>query len=98
MRNLSLLVVNPLDKITSYDQDLGLIVRYRHGGVKVSGFKMSIGFVFRVVTTWAEYDINHRMSHFNQKLKLGQAMNVHGIDIESFHKELMKLYYNTFKV
>ena len=98
MRNLSLLIVNPLDEITSYDQDLDLIVRYRHGGVKVSGFKISIGFVFRVVTTWAEYDINHRMSHFKQKLTLGETMNVHGIDIELFHKELMKLYNNTFKV
>ena len=98
MRNLSILIVNPLDEITSYDQDLGVIVRYRHGGVKVSGFKMSIGFVFRVVTRWAEYDINHRMSHFNQQLELGKAINVHGIDIELFHQELIKLYNSTFKV
>ena len=95
MKTLSILIVNPMDEITSYDNDLGLLVRYRHGGVKVGGSKLSIGFVFRVVTRYAEYDNNHQMYH--SKNDLDEIATKHDIDIELFHKELINLYNRTFK-
>lgn len=98
MKTLSLLIINLLNAIISYDHDLGLIIRYRYVGVKVVGFKIYIGYVFRIVTTWAEYDLNHRMSHFDQDLYFEDTMSIHVIDIELFHEELIKLYSITFKV
>ena len=63
--------------------------------MKVGGSKLSIGFVFRVVTRYAEYDKNHWMSHLNNDLE--ESTTKHDIDIEFFHEELIKLYNQTFK-
>ena len=49
LNNISILIVNPLDEKATANNDIGLVVRYRHGGVKVKGSQLSVGFVFRVV-------------------------------------------------
>lgn len=94
--NISILIVNPLDEIASLDDDLGLIVRYRHGGVKVTGSQLSIGFVFRVVTPVAKYDSNNVMITKSNESSRKNENILEKVDIMMFHRELKKLYNATF--
>ena len=97
LNNLSILIVNPLDEKATSNTDIGLVVRYRHGGVKVKGSQISVGSVFRVVRSWAVYDCNDEL------LQTGNSSDntVHK-DIgnspegKKFHDELNKLYDITF--
>ena len=94
---MSIIIVNPLDEISTYDHSIGLIVRYRHGGVKVTGNKLSIGFVFRVVNTWAVYDSNNKMVYPINGYPNTKPEMVGKIDTNAFDKDLLFLYQNTFK-
>ena len=37
LNNISILIVNSLDEKATSNNDIGLVVRYRHAGVKVRG-------------------------------------------------------------
>ena len=94
---MSIIIVNPLDEISTYDHSIGLIVRYRHRGVKVTGKKLSIGFVFRVVNTWAVYDSDNKMVYPINGYPNTIPEMVGKIETNAFHKNLLFLYQNTFK-
>ena len=53
----SLTIVNPNDKNPLSDKDKDVMRQYLHGGVNVSGQKLSVGFVFRVVNETAVYHV-----------------------------------------
>jgi len=98
LNNISILIVNPLDEKATANNDIGLVVRYRHGGVKVKGSQLSVGFVFRVVRSWAVYDCNDEL------LQTGNnSDNTILTDIgnspagRKFHDGLNKLYDSTFE-
>ena len=92
LNNMSIIIVNPLDEISTYDHSIGLIVRYRHGGVKVTGNKLSIGFVFRVVNTWAVYDSDNMMVYPINGYPNTIPEMVGKIDTNAFHQDLLFLY------
>ena len=98
MKNLSILIVSTVDEVPTFDANIGLYVRYRHGGVRVVGSKLSIGFVFRVVRTWAVYDefdklLNvAKMSECEQK---SHDKQVNEINVSAFHEALKSLHDNT---
>ena len=93
LKDCSILIVNPLDEIGIFDNELGHIVRYRHGGVKVNGSKLSIGFAFRVVSTWAVYDNNNRLTNMNGNADYDVGKK---LDSVAFHNDLNNLYNYTF--
>ena len=95
--NMSIIIVNPLDESATYDCSIGLTVRYRHGGVIVRGNRLSIGFVFRVVTTWAVYGSDNKMVQPFQHVDINTGLNTKSIDTDVFHHDLLYLYKYTFE-
>lgn len=67
-----------------------------HGGVHLSGETFSVGFVFRVVNDKYMYHFSDDTMVYDNSIGHGDVINgILGIDIMSFHWNLLTLYHNT---
>ena len=70
--------------------------QYMHGGVHLSGEKFSVGFVFRVVNKTCMYhSTDDTMVYHNSSGHGNVVTEILGIDMMSFHRNLLTLYRNT---
>ena len=89
----TLTVIHPDDENPCSSKNQGDMRQYLHGGVNVSGHKFSVGFVFRVVNKIGMY--HKRDDTMVVPNKESDVVNgILGLDIGSFHKNLIKVYCN----
>ena len=70
--------------------------QYMYGGVNLSGDNFSVGFVFRVVNDTYMYHLSDDTMVYDNSSGHGDVVNgILGIDIMSFHWNLLTLYRNT---
>ena len=91
LRNDTLTIIHPDDENPRSDKNIYDNRQYLHGGVNIRGKKFSIGFVFRVVNRTAKYHgVDDTMVVDNE---VSDTVNsVLGIDLASFHRQLINLY------
>ena len=73
MNNHSITIINPLDECPTYNIVLNIKVEYQHGGVKVMGNKISVGYVFRVVKTVKEHNMSNTVMIYIREPKKNGA-------------------------
>ncbi len=89
-------IIHPEDEITRSEKNKKNMSQYMHGGVHLSGEKFSVGFVFRVVKETHKYHLSDDTMVYDNSSGHGDVVNgILGIDIMSFHWNLLTLYCNT---
>ena len=92
----SLTIIHPNDENPMSDKNKDEMRQYLHGGVNVSGQKLSVGFFFRVVNQTAMYQVvDDTMFVDNTNGQSDVVNGVLGVDFLSFHRNLSNLYLNT---
>ena len=84
-------IIHPHDENPRSEKDQLQRTQYLHGGVNLSGEKFSAGLVFRVVNHTAD----DTMVYHNSAGRGDVVRGILGIDIMSFHWNLLTLYRNT---
>ena len=89
-------IIHPDDENPRSKSNEKTMSQYMHGGVHLSGEKFSVGFVFRVVKETQNYHLSDDTMVYDNSSGHGDVVNgILGIDIMSFHWNLLTLYRNT---
>ena len=96
MTSGTIVIFNALDEIPSLHPILGILVQYQHGGVVVSGNKLSCGFAFRVVKHSMLYNHNNQMIVDGLLMPEGNMAIMKQFDANLFHQHLIQLYRERF--
>ena len=89
-------IIHPRDENPLSERNKLQRTQYLHGGVHLSGEKFSVGFVFRVVNKTCMYhSADDTMVYHNSGGHGDVISGILGIDIMSFHWNLLTLYRNT---
>ena len=94
LRSDTLTIIHPDDENPRSLSNIEGRRQFLHGGVNVSGHKLSVGYVFRIVKNTAMYNkMNDTMIVENE---CNDVVNgILGLDIGSYHRKLFNLYCNT---
>ena len=86
--------MNPLDKNPLSKQNIRNKQQYIYGGVDVTGEKLSVVIVFRVVSTTARYHISGDTISVTNVTQNNQIVHgMLGLDLAKFRETLSKLYH-----
>ena len=89
-------IIHPHDENPLSENNKQQMSQYMHGGVNVSGEKISVGFVFRVVNeTYMHDSIDDIMVYHNFAGHGNIVTGILGIGTVSFYWDLSNLYRNT---
>ena len=92
----TLTIIHPHDENPMIDSNKESMSQFMHGGVNLSGEKFSVGFVFRVVKDTHKYHLSDDTMVYDNSSGHGDVVDgILGIDIMSFHWNLLTLYRNT---
>ena len=89
-------IIHPRDENPLSEKNKLQRKQYLHGGVNLSGEKFSVGLVFRVVNKTCMYHLSDDTMVYHNSAGCGDVIRgILGIDIMSFHWNLLTLYRNT---
>ena len=89
-------IIHPEDENPLSEKNKKHMSQYMHGGVHLSGQIFSVGFLFRVVKETRKYHLSDDTMVYDNSSEHGDVVNgILGIDIMSFHWNLLTLYRNT---
>ena len=92
----TLSIIHPHDEDPNSEMNRNVMSQYMHGNVNVYGEKFSVGLVFRVVNETRMYHACDDTMQFDNCSGHGDVVNgILGIDLMSFHWNLLTLYRNT---
>ena len=86
-------IINPLDENPMSQKNYDELSQYLHGGIDVSGEKLSVAFVFRVVKDTKFYNLCDDTLFCTESNCGGNVVTgVLGFDLGSYHRNLRSLY------
>ena len=89
-------IINPLDENPLNVNNIQRKLQYLHGGVSVTGEKVSVGLVFRVVKSTCVYNQNDDTMVIDDPIASNYVVDgCLGIDLNEFHNNLSMLYHKT---
>jgi len=92
----TLSIINPLDEDPLSEKNKSDMTQYLHGGINVSGEKLSVAMVYRIVSQTYMYNLSDDTLHHENTDGQGDVVNgILGIDLGRFHTKLLSLYHKT---